>query len=250
MLFGATLVNADPQGRAVMQAEFDASHGYLGYAVNLKMVLTTKSGKTRERTLSIEQLEAAPATVMTMIRFATPKAIRNTGLLTHSHRLDDDDQWIFIPGLNRTKRIAARDRSGAFVGSTFAYEDLADYGVEEFDYEWLREDACGDDLCDVVKRIPHDRYSGYTHHHVWVDRQHKRIRKADLFDGEQRIKQLTVEDYRPYEVHGRTMLFPHTMHMLNTKTKRATTLLWSTYRFDQEFTEKRNFSTSALRRVR
>jgi outer membrane lipoprotein-sorting protein len=247
----ATASVAQATGRAVFEREYAASHGYVDYAVNLTMDLRSKTGKTTQRSLSIKQLESANASTMTLITIDQPKSIRGTGLLTHSHPLVDDDQWLFIPGLNRTKRIAARDRRGAFVGSAFSYEDLADYTVDEFEYDWQRTETCGALTCDVVKRTPVDPYSGYAFQLVWVDQTDHRIRQLHLYDTNGILmKTLTVEDYRPYQVHDRTLLFPHKMHMENVQTGRGTTLIWTTYQFNQGFSASRDFSTNALRRVR
>ena len=163
----------------------------------------------------------------------------------------DDDQWLFLPSIKRVKKIASRDRSGPFVGSEFAYEDLADYAVDEFEYEWLREEPCGDLVCDVVARDPADEYSGYLKQHVWVDRAHSRIRAIDYFDehGEP-LKQLRARDFRPYDVGDRTFLQPHTMQMNNLQSGRSTTLEWAGYQYGQGLVESRDFTTNALRRVR
>ena len=34
-------------------------------------------------------------------------------------------QWLYLPALKRVKRIASDNKSGPFMGSEFAYEDIA-----------------------------------------------------------------------------------------------------------------------------
>ena len=246
--------HADAKAQQIMAREYAASHGYGSYLVDVTMTLIAKNGKQRERKLSIAQMETPQSITKTLIHFSLPRAISGTGLLTYSHAQQEDEQWIFIPGLNRTKRIAARDRSGAFVGSAFSYEDLADHALAEYTYRWLREVPCPEAsaglTCDVIERTPLDPYSGYTHHHVWVDQTHHKIRQATLFDGEQVIKELSVPEYAAFTVGERDLLFPTRMHMQNVKTGRGTTLSWSTYQFDRALSETRDFSLNALRRNR
>ena len=52
--------------------------------------------------------------------------MKNTGFLTYDYDASgkDDDQWLYLPALGKTKRIASSDQSGAFMGSDFNYSDL------------------------------------------------------------------------------------------------------------------------------
>ena len=246
---GAT--DAAPSGVEIMQAEWRASHGYGHYAAAVEMLLVSKKGRTVERALRIKQLETSAGAVKTLVTFDLPKSIRGTGLLTHSHHGADDDQWLFLPALKRVKKIASRDRSGAFVGSTFSYEDLADYAVDEFDLRWLRREACGELTCDVVERVARYPFSGYTRQEVWVDDALHRIRRVEYSDDLGRpLKTLLVADYREYVVGEGTIWQPHELTMSNTQNGRKTVLRFSGYDFDAPLEELRDFSTNALRRVR
>jgi hypothetical protein len=186
-----------------------------------------------------------------MVVFDFPKAIADTALLTWSNIAADDDQWLYLPAIKRVKKIASKDRSGPFVGSAFAYEDLADYAVDEFTYAWVREEACGDLRCDVVERRPKDPYSGYLRHLVWIDSADHRIRRIHYFDRRDTLlKILESTEFARYPVAGRTFVQPHLMTMKNVQTGRSTILRWSPYRYSAGLNEARDFSTNALRRVR
>jgi hypothetical protein len=56
----------------------------------------------------------------------------------------------------RVKRIAGTGRSGSFVGSEFAYEDMAEKELNKFTYKWVGDQGC----CNVVERYPKDEDSG------------------------------------------------------------------------------------------
>ena len=58
---------------------------------------------------------------MTFFFFDSPKDVKGTATLTFTHKLDPDDQWLYLPALKRVKRITSDNRSGSFVGSEFAY---------------------------------------------------------------------------------------------------------------------------------
>jgi hypothetical protein len=58
--------------------------------------------------------------------FLTPSDVKNTAFLTfdYSGNDKDDDQWMYLPALKKTKRIPASDKDGAFMGSDFSYADM------------------------------------------------------------------------------------------------------------------------------
>ena len=85
-----------------------------------------------------------------------------TALLSHTKILAADDQWLFLPALQLVKRISSANKSGPFVGSEFAYEDLASQELDKYDYRFLGEQPCGDLTCYVVERVPAYENSGYT----------------------------------------------------------------------------------------
>lgn len=234
-----------------MRANHAATHGYGNFSVDLRMVLTSASGKRIERELHIDQLEVSQALTKTLISFAAPKAIRGTGLLTFSDALAEDKQWIYLPALKRVKRISSRDRSGSFVQSTFSYEDLTDFNVQEFDYRWEGTTQCGELLCDVLSRFPRDAYSGYAFQRLWVDQNIHQIRAMELFDKQGELeKRMHARTFREYPLPSGSVYFPSTVIMDNIQTGRSTTLHWGEHRFAQDMVEQRDFSANALRRVR
>ncbi|MEM7078406.1 MAG: outer membrane lipoprotein-sorting protein [Pseudomonadota bacterium] len=234
-----------------MQANHAATHGYGDFEVDLRMVLVNKNGKSTERRLAIAQLEVSPELTKTLISFAAPKSIRGTGLLTFSAKDRDAMQWIYLPKFNRVKRISARDRSGSFAQSTFSYEDLTDFRVDEFDYRWEGTTTCGSLQCDVVLRTPKDPYSGYAYQRLWVDDSIHQIRSMELYDTDRELqKVMQAEDFRAYALPSGVVYFPTSVTMQNVQTGRATTLIWGEHKFARGLTEQRNFSENALRRVR
>ncbi len=241
---------ADDRGLAVFQAEYAASRGYGDLVADVKMTLVSKKGRVSLRQMRLRQMEAE-GSVKTLVVFDEPKAIRGTGLLTYSHPMADDDQWLYLPRLKRVKKIASRDRSGPFVGSEFAYEDLADYVLEEFSYTWLRQAPCGELTCDVVERVPVDPYSGYSKQVVWVDQERSRMRIIEYFDEDGApLKTMIASDFRDYVVGDRTYHQPHVMQVQNVQTGRSTKLEWLSYAYGQEFVDSRDFTRNALQRVR
>ena len=167
--------------------------------------------------------------------------------LSFTHKSGPDDQWLYLPALKRVKRISSRNKSGPFMGSEFAYEDLSSQEVEKYTYKHLRDESFNDMDSFVIERDPADPNSGYTRQVVWIDKAEYRPQKIDYYDRKNSLlKTLTFGDYRQFlERYWRS----HDMHMENHQTGKSTRLTWSDYKFKTGLTE-RDFDRNSLKRTR
>jgi hypothetical protein len=149
--------------------------------------------------------------------------------------------------MQRVKKIASRNKSGPFLGSEFAFEDLAAQELEKYTYRYLRSEALDGVACHVIERVPVDEHSGYTRQVVWLDQAELRILKVEYFDRKaSHSKTLVLGDYRLYEdAYWR----PGRMYMQNHQSGKSTELLWGDYRFRIGLVDERDFSTNSLKRV-
>jgi hypothetical protein len=51
-----------------------------------------------------------------VVLFSRPADVRNTVFLVKKHVASDDDRWLYLPGLDLVRRIAAGDKRTSFVG--------------------------------------------------------------------------------------------------------------------------------------
>ena len=235
-------------GHSVFAEAKRRDHGYVDMRVDLSMVLRTKGGKETERRLRIQQLEVANDGDKVKVVFDSPANIRGTALLSHARLGQDDDQWLFLPALKRVKKIASRNKTGRFVGSEFSFEDLAPPEVENFRYQYVGEETCGESLCYVVDRFPIDQYSGYARQRVWLHATHLTIQQIEFTDRQEKLrKRLTAGEYQRF--HDQYWRAGY-MRMDNLKNGRSTDLYWQNYQFASGLDDSRDFSVNALRRAR
>ncbi|MEM6708368.1 MAG: outer membrane lipoprotein-sorting protein [Pseudomonadota bacterium] len=239
---------APKAGLAIMAAVDEADSGFGDLRVQLRMVLRTRAGQESERALRIAQLEMANDGDRLMVVFETPRAIRGTALLSHAHLDREDDQWLFLPAFNRTRKIASRNRSGPFVSSEFAFEDLTQPPLAKFTYSYLGKQPCGQAVCLAVERIPMDRYSGYSRQVVRVHPLYLRIEEIDYYNrAGVLLKTLTQSGFERYEER---FWRPAQMVMVNHLTGKSTRLEWRDYRFRSGLSAQRDFSVASLERQR
>ncbi len=104
--------------------------GWTDQIANMNMILKNKQGDSSTRVMKITTLEVNGDGDKSLITFNNPRDIKGTSFLSHTHSLTPDDQWLYLPALKRVKRISSSNKSGPFVGSEYAYEDLSSQEVE------------------------------------------------------------------------------------------------------------------------
>lgn len=247
MLFlSGTLVKAQgakARGLNIAKAAEQADLGFKSSTVNLKMTLKNKNGQTSERSLTTKTLELTEDGDKSLIVFNSPKDVKGTSTLTFTHKVGSDDQWLFLPSIKRVKRISSNNKSGPFVGSEFAYEDLSSIEVEKYTYKFIEEK--GGLL--VVEQDPVDPKSGYTRRLVTYNKSKGyRIEKTEFYDRKNALlKTLTFTDYKLYK---NKFWRSGTFTMVNHQSNKETTLTFSDYNFDANLTDE-DFTQNALMRA-
>lgn len=121
---------------------------------DMKMTLIDKRGHQRQRTmLNFSQKRGDDD--LKLLFFQTPADVRNTGFLTFDYSDErDDDQWLYLPALKKTKRIASSDKSGSFMGSDFSYSDMTSRNIEDYSYKLVKEQKVGGHKVWVMESVP------------------------------------------------------------------------------------------------
>ncbi|OUR93268.1 outer membrane lipoprotein-sorting protein [Flavobacteriales bacterium 34_180_T64] len=241
--FGVYAQTPEEHGLEIAKAAEQADLGFGSSIVNLKMTLKNKNGQTSERSLTTRTLELNDDGDKSLIVFNSPKDVKGTSTLTFTHKIGPDDQWLFLPSIKRVKRISSNNKSGPFVGSEFAYEDLSSQEVEKYTYKFLEEK--GDIL--VVEQDPVDLKSGYTRRVVNYNKaKGYRIEKVDFYDRKNSL--LKTLTYSGYTLYKTKFWRAATFHMINHQSKKETVLNFSDYNFDAELTDE-DFTQNALKRA-
>lgn len=220
--------------------------GFGDSTANMVMTLKNRAGKTSRRTIRSKTLEGKGDGDKSISLFDEPADVKGTAMLTFSHGLKADDQWLYLPALKRVKRINSRNKSGPFMGSEFAFEDLGSQDVEKYKYKFLREEACGTGWkCHVIERTPAYKYSGYTKQVTWIDTKEYRPVQVKFYDRKNALlKTLTASGFKQYL--GKFWR-PATMNMVNHQSGKSTTLQFSNYKFKTGLSS-RDFNKKSLAR--
>ncbi len=238
---------AADRGLEIAQEADRRDTGYHDFKAELTMLLRNKQGEESLRHMRTNSLEVDGDGDKTMIIFDQPRDVQGTALLTFSHKVEPDDQWLYLPALKRVKRISSRNKSGPFMGSEFAYEDLASQEVEKYTYRFIKDDELDGEPMFLIERDPVDENSGYTRQLVWIDKAEYRPIKIEFYDRKNSLlKTLVFKGYQQYlEQYWRA----REMFMENHQTGKSTLLTWKQYDFRVGL-EDSDFTTNSLKRAK
>ena len=169
-----------------------------------KMILTAKNGAVTERVMVQYSKKDGRGNNRAVIVFQEPASVRGTRFLTIENQGKDNDQWIFLPGLGKVRRIAASEGSGSFVGTDFSYDDISsvDRKADLDNHKILREEKYRDKNCYVIESNPKDTNYQYSKMIQWVDKDNFVTYKVELYDKKgTQVKLLEILELR--EVQGR-----------------------------------------------
>ena len=138
--FTAPFVFADDSGARAIMEKVDARDDGNNQVSDMEMILIDKRDKQRIRKIRTFSKDRGDDTLRLMF-FLYPADVKETAFLTidYDNSDKDDDQWLYLPALKKTKRIASTDKSGSFMGSDLTYSDMTSRNLEDYDYTFYEK---------------------------------------------------------------------------------------------------------------
>jgi outer membrane lipoprotein-sorting protein len=152
----------------------------------------------------------------------------------------DDDMWIYLPALKKTKRISSDSKSDYFMGSDFTYDDMGDRHPSEDTHVILREETYEGEECYVVESHSIESDYFYSKTITWVIKDEWIGLKKEFYDEDgDFLKVLTVNNYE--KINGYWVIT--NMKMTNEQKDHTTTMELKNVRIDDgindnQFTER------------
>ncbi|MDB2589628.1 outer membrane lipoprotein-sorting protein [Candidatus Thioglobus sp.] len=203
-LLGATSAFGADQARSIMD-KADARDDGDSMVSTMQMTLIDKNNKQRTRQMRTFSKDIDANTEHKTIFFLSPSDVKNTAFLTYDYSGDDkdDDQWMYLPALKKTKRIPASDKDAAFMGSDFSYSDMTDKELDDYSYKLLGEStikrAKGDEQVWKIEALPANQgvidETGYTKSILYVRKDNYVLTRAKFYlKKASRIKYMDVKE--------------------------------------------------------
>ena len=209
-----------------------------------RMVITAKNGNTTERLMDQYSKDDARGLGRTVIVFQQPQSVAGTRFLTIETTGTANDQWIYLPSLQKVRRIAASEGSGSFMGTDFSYDDISSMNRDsDLDtHAIIREEAINGRACYVIESRPKDSSYQYSRMVSWIDKSTSSNLKLELYDKRNALaKVVEFQDFR--DIQGRNPSMRTTMSTVSAGT--STTIFIEIMKYDDPIPES-VFTTAYL----
>jgi len=244
----AAPTDAETRGEAIAADVYARERGFESYRMDMEMILRDRQGQESVRRMQGTVLEVSGDGDKHLIVFQAPADIKHTAFLTFSHADKPDDQWLYLPSLKRTRRIASDSKSGSFLGSEFSFEDLTSQLPRKFSHTYIAEETVADRPTFKLERVPRYEGSGYTRQLLWIDKERLVTLKTEFYDRRGALqKTLETGGYERYEGG---LLKPAWMTMQNHQTGKSTRINMSGYKFRDAGISRQDFLPQRLEYVR
>lgn len=201
---------------------------------SVRITLSNAQGKVQERTLHWTTITLPSGDKRSLVVFDLPKAIKGTGLLTHENKTTDDERWLYLPALKKTRRISGADKSDTFMGTDFAYEDLVTEEPEKYDYAYPAIQDCGPTCVKIVatpKTAQEKIESGYARREITIDTRTHMVLAVEYYNKSgTHAKSFTASDFQI--VHANGALRPFRMEMVDRLNQHTTVMVFQGYHID------------------
>lgn len=225
-----------------------------GAAVSRKIVmeLTEKGGKSRVRVTRSFRRDFGDERRL-VIFYDEPRNLEGTAFLTYDYPQAgvDDDQWLYLPALRKTRRVSGAERGDYFMGTDFSYDDMKQetrVSLDEYNRKTLGMEEFDGHQVYKVESLPVSETVaeelGYGKVVSWVDPEIWMARKTEFYDT--RGKLLKTLYFREIEqVDG--IWTPHSLEVENHQSGHRTLFTVSDVDYNSEVSD-RLFRREALGR--
>jgi outer membrane lipoprotein-sorting protein len=186
--------------------------GLSGAEVTAHAVLKDKRGATSELAFSARSKRYDPPLSKSLVRFSAPADLAGAGFLQVQKRGDDDDRYLFMPDLKKSRRISGNLRASAFMGTDFSFADLDRRDLREAEATLLADENVGKFPCFHLEVRPKRGDSQYSRAELWVRKDSFLPLKWTMYDkAKVLLKTLTADEVRRVNGHW----FITKSHMVN-----------------------------------
>ena len=193
--------------------------------------MTIIDGKGRQRVREIAQVSKLfnnGNTEKKLVRFLAPADVKGTGLLTFDYEVKDDDIWLYMPALRKTRRIISSEKSKSFMGSEFSYADMTPPTLDDFTFNLLGEEEIEGTLCWNIEMIPVDEdiadENGFSKRISWIGKDNFVLRKAVYYDLDGELhKELHILEFKELDAEKKKYRPLH-LEMINLQNERKSVL--------------------------
>ena len=204
-----------PDARTVMQKSISVAK-VPGMEAVTELRITDARGRERIRKIAIASRDEGTVEKR-IIRFLEPADVKGTALLVFDYPDKEDEMWLYMPAIRKTRKIVSTEKGKNFMGSEFSNADMAAPNLGDFHFRTLGEEETGGIPCYKIEMVPLNdrlvRECGFAKKILWIGKKDYVMRKAVYYDEEgEKVKVLTTKDVKAIDpAHEKFLAMEMTM---------------------------------------
>jgi len=194
---------APPTVTEILGRLLDADPWGLGGAiVTAHVKLTDKGGSERELSFSARSRRYDASFSKSVVRFTAPADLAGAGFLQIQKRTGDDERYLFLPELKRSRRISGNLRGNSFMGTDFSFADLDRRDLRDSTAKRLPDETIGTFACFRIDATPSRSDSPYSRLELWIRMDNALPLKMNMYDSSNALfKTFTAQEVRRVSGH-------------------------------------------------
>ncbi len=155
-----------------------------------------------------------------LLRFLYPETVRRTSVLILEQEGRSDDLFVYLPGVDMTRRLSASQRADSFFGTDLSYEDVEPKRITDYEVVWAPDSnvtpeqkvaaaEAGCELLEVRGTAQFD--SVYERQVICVEVARSIIVWTDYYAGGKHLKRLTLDPAEVRAIGGHYVPFAITV---------------------------------------
>lgn len=217
-------------------------------AMEMVATLTIQDNKGNER---VRQIATATkkfgGATKTMMKFLSPAEVKGTTMLIYDYQEKEDDMWIYLPALRKTRRIVSSEKAKSFMGSEFSNADMSKPNMDDFTYRTLGSETVNGKDCWVVESKCRNEdiedENGFSRKVVFIEKSTYLPQKMEYYDLDNELyKVMTISDYKK---QSNGSYFAYNMSIENIQSNRKSTMKVDKFQMGSSMSEN-SFAASSL----
>ena len=190
ILGGAAVAKDESDPKEIMKKSRDQSR-LSGMEAKTTLEINDGKGNQRIRETSMMSRIFPDGTEKRTILFMAPADVKGTGILIWDYEDKDDNMWVYMPALRKSRKIVSSEKSKNFMGSEFSNSDLASGNLDDFTYAMDGTETIDQQTCWKIKVTPAtpkiaDDY-GISSKTMWISQKDFMPRKTVFMDQEGKL---------------------------------------------------------------
>lgn len=144
---------AQPNANEIMKKSRDQAK-VSGLESRTKLEIHDGKGNTRVRETTMASRTFPDGTEKRVIVFLAPADVKGTSMLIFDYDKKEDDMWVYMPALRKSRKIVSSEKTKSFMGSEFSNSDLAVGNIDDFTYTLDGTESVDQQECWKIIMLP------------------------------------------------------------------------------------------------